>query len=461
VLKFTDFRPHERYRLKLLSTSIIIASSNENWAKETREKIVYQGLKCEIVLTGKECQLAIYKNRPTIALLDVNIEDQPVIEVLNYIKLNHPNLKVFLAGSTKEILNLLNNGGCDPSSLRPFKISLIPEYLRGLDLINQGKEFNPIGLMIPEEGQRTGLLESLKREQLPKSPLHLFNLYEATSTKAKFKSGEKLLEEDVPEEVYFITSEKNIFSTFLDEASQKMFVDHSKKQKVQNFQELFNKYIPEHFTEGIQTVLFEEGKAICENALEKIDKDPELRELMESIKRSQPGIYAHSLLTCFYSGVISKKMDWVGPRTIDTVALGGMLHDIGIIKLPKQVLSKDLADLSADEKIIYEQHPQLGMELLENISIVNDQVKQIIYQHHEYFCGSGFPNNITSNRIYPLAKIVILADEITHIMLSQNLSPLETIKQLLSQRRTVVKFDPTVIKALIRCFISDSKDQAS
>ncbi|SFF15494.1 HD-GYP domain, c-di-GMP phosphodiesterase class II (or its inactivated variant) [Paenibacillus catalpae] len=102
------------------------------------------------------------------------------------------------------------------------------------------------------------------------------------------------------------------------------------------------------------------------------------------------------------------RKDWM------PVALAGLLHDIGNVKIDPAILSKPTA-LTADENEEMKRHTVLGYQLLKNVASLNEGVKLAALQHHERIDGSGYPLAIDTSKIHPYAKIVAIAD-IYHAM---------------------------------------------
>jgi HD-GYP domain-containing protein (c-di-GMP phosphodiesterase class II) len=90
--------------------------------------------------------------------------------------------------------------------------------------------------------------------------------------------------------------------------------------------------------------------------------------------------------------------------------------------------------------------------MLTESPVINEQVRQIIYQHHEHVTGTGYPNGLTGLKIYPLAKIVCFAEAFAETMAETKLSPRDTIKLLLQQRHVILQYDATVVRALVKGF---------
>lgn len=93
---------------------------------------------------------------------------------------------------------------------------------------------------------------------------------------------------------------------------------------------------------------------------------------------------------------------------VRTLALGGLLHDIGKLSIPLDILQKPTR-LTKEDFDIMQTHPQLGYDMLQG-SNVPTAVKQIVLQHHENFDGSGYPRHLHGTRIYRLARIIHCCD---------------------------------------------------
>jgi len=133
--------------------------------------------------------------------------------------------------------------------------------------------------------------------------------------------------------------------------------------------------------------------------------------------------------------------------------MGAILHDIGKLKLPKSLQDLDVKKMTPVQKEQYKKHPEFGLEMLRDIKSIPEAVKQIVYQHHELNTGEGYPNKLSSVKIYPPAKIVAFCDAFTHHIVRNHLTPLEGIKDFLAKKSDVMKYDPVIIKAFMRNFL--------
>jgi PAS domain S-box-containing protein/putative nucleotidyltransferase with HDIG domain len=93
---------------------------------------------------------------------------------------------------------------------------------------------------------------------------------------------------------------------------------------------------------------------------------------------------------------------------VDGVRLAGLIHDIGKIAVPAEILSKP-GRLSVVEFNLIKQHARAGYEIIEAVEF-SQPVADMVLQHHERLDGSGYPQALTDAQILPQAKILAVAD---------------------------------------------------
>lgn len=122
----------------------------------------------------------------------------------------------------------------------------------------------------------------------------------------------------------------------------------------------------------------------------------------------QDYIYAHSVNTCVLSVLIAVNLDYPEGKLTD-LALGTMLHDIGMMMLPDALLMK-MGNLTPEESKQVQQHPEDGFNILRTVREIPITVAHIAYQHHERVDGKGYPRNLTADKILEFAKVAAVAD---------------------------------------------------
>lgn len=88
--------------------------------------------------------------------------------------------------------------------------------------------------------------------------------------------------------------------------------------------------------------------------------------------------------------------------------MAGLLHDIGKIYIPSEMLTKPTT-LSEIERIIMKTHSQVGYDILKEVDFPWP-VAQMVLQHHERMDGSGYPQKLTGEQIIPGARVLAVAD---------------------------------------------------
>lgn len=135
-----------------------------------------------------------------------------------------------------------------------------------------------------------------------------------------------------------------------------------------------------------------------ESIMEAILSDREMSLCVGTIKTVHSYLYDHSLEVAFHSAILAKNLGF--PRSeIKEIVLGSLLHDIGTIFIPEDIVKKK-GPLTEQEADILKQHTVFGYYLLKERSDVPLLSAHVAYQHHEHQDGSGYPRGIRgTNRI--------------------------------------------------------------
>ncbi len=129
--------------------------------------------------------------------------------------------------------------------------------------------------------------------------------------------------------------------------------------------------------------------------------------------------------------------------------LAGLLHDIGMIGVPEDILNKSEA-LTPDEFESIKNHVGHGVKILEDIKQLKDVV-EIIKYHHERFDGRGYPFGLVGEEIPLNARIIAIADAYDSMVSDRSyregLSHSEAMKRIVEQSGR--QFDPKVVEAFM------------
>ncbi|HEX7320198.1 MAG TPA: PAS domain S-box protein [bacterium] len=137
---------------------------------------------------------------------------------------------------------------------------------------------------------------------------------------------------------------------------------------------------------------------------------------------------------------------------IEGIRLAGLVHDIGKISAPAEILSKPSA-LSEIEYALVKMHSQVGHDILKEINFPWP-IAQILLQHHERYNGSGYPNGLRGESILLEARVLGVADVVeaiaAHRPYRAALGIDAALAEIINKRGTA--FDPVVVDACVRLF---------
>jgi putative nucleotidyltransferase with HDIG domain len=143
------------------------------------------------------------------------------------------------------------------------------------------------------------------------------------------------------------------------------------------------------------------------------------------------------------------------PHRLRGMRIAGMLHDIGKICVPAEILSKP-GRLSNMEFGLIQDHCRLGYEILKDIGFPWP-VADIILQHHEKMDGSGYPRGIGGDRILPEARILTVADVVEAMVSHRSHRSglgLDTALAEITMHRGRL-YDPQAVDACLKVFGDD------
>ena len=132
--------------------------------------------------------------------------------------------------------------------------------------------------------------------------------------------------------------------------------------------------------------------------------------------------------------------------------MAGVIHDIGKLYVPAEILSKP-GRLTATEFDMIKTHPQVGYDILKGIEFPWP-VAQIVYQHHERMDGSGYPQGLAGKDIVIEARILGVADVIEAMASHRPYRPALGIDKALEEisEKKDVLYDPKVADASLKLF---------
>jgi putative nucleotidyltransferase with HDIG domain len=175
-----------------------------------------------------------------------------------------------------------------------------------------------------------------------------------------------------------------------------------------------------------------------------------LTALARSVDANSRWTRGHSERVTRYALAIAKEMGFAEAELLE-VHRAGLLHDLGKISVPSEILNKP-AELTEEEYAIVRQHPSAAARILEPIRVF-DKIRPAVEQHHECWDGSGYPLGLKGEEIHPIARILAVADVYDALYSDrpyrEGWGQERVFNYLMEGRHD--QFDPKVVDALFRC----------
>lgn len=137
---------------------------------------------------------------------------------------------------------------------------------------------------------------------------------------------------------------------------------------------------------------------------------------------------------------------------IEGTKIAGLIHDLGKISIPSEILSKP-GRITDDEFSLIKTHPQVGYDILKKVKFPWP-IAQTVLQHHEKMDGSGYPSGLLGEKILIEARILSVADVVEAISSHRPYRPalgVDAALEEISKNRDVL-YDPEVVDACLKLF---------
>jgi PAS domain S-box-containing protein/putative nucleotidyltransferase with HDIG domain len=144
-------------------------------------------------------------------------------------------------------------------------------------------------------------------------------------------------------------------------------------------------------------------------------------------------------------------------QQIDGLRIAGLIHDLGKVTVPAEILSKP-SKLTETEFSIIKDHPQVAYDILEKIDFPWP-VADIVLQHHEYLNGTGYPQGLREKDILLEARILTVSDVVEAMASHRPYRPALGIDRALDEIKfgKGSRFDANVVDACLTIFTKSFK----
>jgi putative nucleotidyltransferase with HDIG domain len=178
-----------------------------------------------------------------------------------------------------------------------------------------------------------------------------------------------------------------------------------------------------------------------ENAMNGI-----VRAIAHTVETRDPYTAGHQRRVADLAAALAGEVGFERDK-VEAVRVAAIIHDLGKISVPAEILSKP-SRLTVNEFNLIKEHPQVGYDILKDIEFPWE-IATMVYQHHEKLDGSGYPLGLSGDDILPESRVLTVADVVEAMASHRPYRPGLGIDIALGeiQKNTGKFYDPEVARA--------------
>lgn len=209
-------------------------------------------------------------------------------------------------------------------------------------------------------------------------------------------------------------------------------------------------YLLENFIDITERKLAEEKLG---HAMEKLRKNlvGTIQVMSLMVETRDPYTAGHQKRVSNLARGIAQEMG-LSSDTVDAIRMAGVIHDIGKLSVPAEILSKPTKLTDAEFSLI-KIHPQSGYAILKDVELPYP-IAEIVYQHHERLDGSGYPRGLNDGQIFIESCILAVADVVEAMASHRPYRPEKGIDAAIEEieKNKGIFYDTKTVDACVRLF---------
>ena len=455
---------------------VLLADEDKSWAEKLRKFLQDNSYEVDLVHNGRSAQLNLYNNKYFAIILNLSIKNHSGLQVLTYISKNIEDPKLFALLESQALLETkqfseetLKKKGVTDIVVKPIlneEITSLLESHQSLNDVLSGLKKRS-GVSEEEEVRDSDhRFTQVKIDNFYPSKAVLFDVFIKINNNRYVKilhAGDTFSQERIDkyknekniEHLYFHHTDRRKYIQYTNFLAKKLIDNKNvgSASKVNLLSTVSGKYVEELFHQGVKPQVVDQAKEIATNVYKVIEDQKDLYQTLRDFQEFDPNQFTHAFVTTLYSSAIIKQLPFQSKLTIETMAMACMFHDIGKTKLPKNLIDARPEDLSEEDLALYRQHPEMGVKIVEKNRLINNSIKQIIIQHHEYYNGTGFPNNLKGPQVSTLGNILCLVDDFVHMMIKNKTAPTDTLRAILVSQELCSRYNSIILENFIKVFV--------
>lgn len=174
---------------------------------------------------------------------------------------------------------------------------------------------------------------------------------------------------------------------------------------------------------GFDHQALEHSRTVSKSIQSLVEHKSDIASVVDMMSSLNHGLIRHSMMTSAISVIIAKSMKWTLAQNLEKLALGALLHDVGLKDIPEDILELPRHAMNREQTAIYESHVYRGVEILRSMPSISEDIIAMTLEHHENAPGQGYPRRIRDIKMNPFARIVALADCFSELVMESVNNP--------------------------------------
>lgn len=182
-----------------------------------------------------------------------------------------------------------------------------------------------------------------------------------------------------------------------------------------------------------------------------------VRALVTAVEAKDAFTRGHTERVTRYAALLSVELG-LDPETHQNLLFGAVLHDVGYIGVPEEVLRMP-DGITSEQLAELRRHPIIGSNILKDLAVLSNSVDAVRY-HHEHYDGSGYPDGLVGEEIPIIARIIAVCDAFDAMTSERRYREAKTREEAAEEirRHAGTQFDPAVAKAFLNLIESHKLD---
>ena len=363
--------------------------------------------------------------------------EMPALEIAQSLRMNYPDLPVFFIASDKKDFDKkkLVKNGFSGAYLLPWEKA---DFLRSLkeeavySMQPELRDYKPIKVVDLHQGS---VLDFGVRIFLPRNNKLL--PFASAGDPISEEKYSKLTESNL-NTLYVHKDDVQKFHQYTADVFKKLLRPNamSETEKQEKLERSVRELISDMFIEDTRENTFSKSQTLLKEVKEIInilitDEHADLLKKINMIINQEENFYLHLSNVSTYAGLFSII---IGMEKPEELALAGLLHDIGKINLPPEIVNLEMSQMGKEALEAYKNHPKYSLDVARLKKIVlPDRVSKAILQHHEAMNGSGYPSGLEAARISKEGRLLAIANTFDHM------TSLKPDEKTLTPREAIIK----------------------